>query len=152
MYGHRRGDRNEIREQYAHEWMEGTYDINYTVDREKRYLGAEILVAGGGPTIWVNLNTREVEGYWGADRVTYPSMTTWDWTIIVKKCMATNWSMDRSALALLSSDQDRKPQASSGKHQAPRRKRQASSRKRQAPGSVNHGKVSSTSDQGPGQV
>ena len=61
----------KIREQYAHEWMEGTYDINYTVDREKRYLGAEILVAGGGPTIWVNLNTREVEGYWGSDRVTY---------------------------------------------------------------------------------
>ena len=81
-----------------------------------------------------------------------PSLTTWDWTIIVKKCMATNWSMDRSALALLSSDQDRKPQASSGKHQAPRRKRQASSRKRQAPGSANHGKVSSTSDHGPGQV
>ena len=27
--------------------MEGTYDIRYYVDREKRYLGAEILVASG---------------------------------------------------------------------------------------------------------
>tara|TARA_R100001015_G_C4477083_1_gene58790 strand:- start:231 stop:545 length:315 start_codon:yes stop_codon:yes gene_type:complete len=53
----------------ADEWMEGTYDIHYTVDREKRYMGAEILVAGGGPTVWVNLNTQEVEGYWGGDRV-----------------------------------------------------------------------------------
>ena len=54
----------------AGSWMEGTYDIRYIVDREKRYLGAELLVAGGGPTIWVNLYTNEVEGYWGGDRVT----------------------------------------------------------------------------------
>ena len=56
----------------ASEWMEGVYDIRYIVDREKRYMGAELLVAGGGPTIWVNLNTKEVEGYWGGDRVTEP--------------------------------------------------------------------------------
>ena len=54
------------------EWMEGTYDIRYYVDREKRYLGAEIMCAGGGPTIWVNTYTKEVEGYWGGDRVTVP--------------------------------------------------------------------------------
>ena len=54
------------------EWMEGVYDIRYIVDREKRYYSAELLVAGGGPTIWVNLNTREVEGYWGSDRVKVP--------------------------------------------------------------------------------
>ena len=53
-------------------WMEGTYDIRYYVDREKRYLGAEILVAGGGPTIWVNTYTQQVEGYWDGDRVTCP--------------------------------------------------------------------------------
>ena len=52
--------------------MEGVYDIRYIVDREKRYYSAELLVAGGGPTIWVNLNTKEVEGYWGGDRVTEP--------------------------------------------------------------------------------
>ena len=62
----------EKREQSAHEWMEGTYDIRYIVDREKRYYSAELMVAGGGPTIWVNLNTMEVEGYWGSDRVNVP--------------------------------------------------------------------------------
>ena len=56
----------------ASEWMEGVYDIRYIVDREKRYFSAELLVAGGGPTIWVNLNTMEVEGYWGSDRVNVP--------------------------------------------------------------------------------
>ena len=56
----------------AHEWMEDTYDIRYYVDSQKRYLGAEIMCAGGGPTIWVNTYTREVEGYWGGDKVREP--------------------------------------------------------------------------------
>ena len=57
------------RERSAADWMEGTYDIRYLVNREKQYLGAEILVAGGGPTIWVDTFTKEVRGYWGTDRV-----------------------------------------------------------------------------------
>ena len=56
----------------AHDWMEGTYDIRYLVDSSKRYLGAEILCAGGGPTIWVDLWDKEVKGYWGGDRVNVP--------------------------------------------------------------------------------
>ena len=56
----------------ASEWMEGVYDIRYIVDREKRYYSAELLVAGGGPTIWVSLYEKEVQGYWGSDRVTVP--------------------------------------------------------------------------------
>ena len=59
----------EKREQSASDWMEGTYDIRYYVDSSKRYLGVEMLVAGGGPTIWVNTYTKEVEGYWGGDKV-----------------------------------------------------------------------------------
>ena len=55
----------------ASEFMESTYDIRYIVDREKRYMGCELMVAGGGPTIWVNLYTKEVEGFWGRDRVTW---------------------------------------------------------------------------------
>ena len=31
-----------------------------------------MLVAGGGPTIWVNMHTHEVEGYWWGDRVIEP--------------------------------------------------------------------------------
>ena len=54
------------------EWMEGVYDIRYLVDREKEYMGAMLLVAGGGPTIWVNTWTKEVEGYWGGDKVLEP--------------------------------------------------------------------------------
>ena len=56
----------------ASDWMEGTYDIRYYVDQGKRYLGAEVLVAGGGPTVWVNIYTQQVEGYWGGDKVLEP--------------------------------------------------------------------------------
>ena len=66
------------REETASDWMEGVYDIRYIVDREKRYYSAELMVAGGGPTIWVNLNTKEVEGYWGSDRVTEPFIDNLD--------------------------------------------------------------------------
>ena len=62
----------------ASEWMEGPYDIRYYVDSSKRYLGAEIMVAGGGPTIWVNTYTKEVEGYWGCDKVREPFIDNLD--------------------------------------------------------------------------
>ena len=55
----------------ASEWMEGVYDIRYIVDREKRYYSAELMVAGGGPNIWVNTWTNEVEGYWADDKCTW---------------------------------------------------------------------------------
>ena len=55
----------------ASEWMEDVYDIRYLVDREKEYMGAVLLVAGGGPTIWVNTWTSEVEGYWAGDKCTH---------------------------------------------------------------------------------
>ena len=54
------------------EWMEGTYDIRYYINRDKSYLGAELMVAGGGPNIWVNTYTQQVEGYWGGDKVLEP--------------------------------------------------------------------------------
>ena len=57
-------------------WMEDTYDIRYLVDSRKEYMGAQILVAGGGPTIWVDTFTKEVRGYWGTDRVQWYFMDT----------------------------------------------------------------------------
>ena len=56
-------------DQQVHEWIEDTYDIRYLVDSHKRFLGAEILCAGGGPTIWVDTFDNQVKGYWGRDRV-----------------------------------------------------------------------------------
>ena len=68
----------EPRQETAHDWMEGTYDIRYYVRQDKSYLGAEIMVAGGGPTIWVNTYTQQVEGYWGGDKVLEPFIDNLD--------------------------------------------------------------------------
>ena len=61
-----------VKDTWPHRWMEDVYDIRYLVDREKKYLGCELKVAGGGPTIWVNTWSGYVEGYWGGDKVLEP--------------------------------------------------------------------------------
>jgi len=48
------------------------YDIEWITYQDGRYKAARLLVAGGGPNIWVNMHTHEVEGYWASDRVIEP--------------------------------------------------------------------------------
>ena len=52
-------------------WMEDVYDIEWIMYQDKRYKAARLLVAGGGPNIWVNLQTNTVDGYWGCDEVNH---------------------------------------------------------------------------------
>jgi len=47
------------------------YDIEWITYQDKSYKAARLLVAGGGPNIWVNLQTNTVDGYWGCDKVTW---------------------------------------------------------------------------------
>ena len=56
----------------VHEWMNDVYDIEWITYRDGSYKAARLLVAGGGPNIWVNMHTHEVEGYWASDRVIEP--------------------------------------------------------------------------------
>jgi hypothetical protein len=53
----------------AWDYLQDVYDINYTINSQRDYLGARLLVAGGGPNIWVNTKSNCVEGYWGSDEV-----------------------------------------------------------------------------------
>ena len=53
------------------EWMEGVYDIEWITYQDGRYKAARLLVAGGGPNIWVNLQTNTVDGYWASDRFSW---------------------------------------------------------------------------------
>ena len=52
-------------------WMDGVYDIEWITHRDKSYKAARLMVAGGGPNIWVNTQTEMVEGYWGADEISW---------------------------------------------------------------------------------
>lgn len=49
------------------DYIKDLLDINYTLDSERQYKGARILVAFGGPNIWINTVSWEVEAYWWGD-------------------------------------------------------------------------------------
>ena len=51
----------------AFDYLQDVLDIEYIVNGKGEYLGARILVAFGGPNIWVNTRTKTVEGYWWGD-------------------------------------------------------------------------------------
>ena len=55
----------------AHDWMEDVYNIEWITHQDKTYKAARLLVAGGGPNIWVNLQTDTVDGYWGGDKYSH---------------------------------------------------------------------------------
>lgn len=58
----------------AFDYLEGALDIEYIVNNRGEYLGARVLVAFGGPNIWVNTRTHTVEGHWCGDSA-YASFT-----------------------------------------------------------------------------
>ena len=53
-------------------FMEGVYDIEWVTFQDGSYKAARLLVAGGGPSIWVNLQTKTVDGYWWGDTCKCP--------------------------------------------------------------------------------
>ena len=51
------------------------YAIRYIIDGSGEYLGARLMIAGGGPTVWVDTWEGEIQGFWGSDKCSYP---IWD--------------------------------------------------------------------------
>jgi|TARA_R110002095_G_scaffold205580_1_gene189045 hypothetical protein len=49
---------------HGFDYLEDVLDIQYIVTSERQYLAARVLVAFGGPNIWINTQTKTVEGYW----------------------------------------------------------------------------------------
>lgn len=61
-------DRNDDGDECsAFDYLEDALDIEYIVNSKGEYLGARVLVAFGGPNIWVNTRTKTVEGHWWSD-------------------------------------------------------------------------------------
>ena len=55
----------------AARFMDNVYDIEWITHQDKTYKAARLLVAGGGPNIWVNLQDMTVDGYWGGDKCSW---------------------------------------------------------------------------------
>mgnify|MGYP003115367851 CR=1 FL=1 len=55
------------------------YSIRYIIDGSGEYLGARLMIAGGGPTVWVDTFEGEIQGFWGSDKC---SFSIWDYEYI----------------------------------------------------------------------
>ena len=51
--------------------MDHVYNIEWITHQNHTYKAARLLVAGGGPNIWVNLQTNTVDGYWASDKFSW---------------------------------------------------------------------------------
>jgi len=46
------------------------YSIKYVVDQNGNLEDVMVMLAGGGPNIWLDTNAREVQGFWGSTKYT----------------------------------------------------------------------------------
>ena len=53
------------------DYFEDIYNTRYVVDDNLDYVGARVMVACGGPNIWIDTYNQTVDLYWGGDHVSY---------------------------------------------------------------------------------
>lgn len=51
----------------AYDYLQDCLDIHWILNNDRSYRGARVLVAFGGPNIWVDTERNIVEGYWWGD-------------------------------------------------------------------------------------
>lgn len=51
---------------------DNAYDVEIISGMDKEYRGARLLLAGGGPTVYLDTRTGYVEGFWGTESYSYP--------------------------------------------------------------------------------
>ena len=54
----------ELRPMSGFDWLHDALDIEWILNNDRTFKGARILVAFGGPNIWVNTTDNTVEGHW----------------------------------------------------------------------------------------
>lgn len=57
-------DRENGDEVTAYDYLSDVLDIQYIVSGDRTYLAARICIAFGGPTAWINTQTRQLEVAW----------------------------------------------------------------------------------------
>lgn len=56
----------------VYDWAEDVLDIEYRCGSSKEFRSVKIMVAFGGPNIYVDTATKSVELYWWNERASYP--------------------------------------------------------------------------------
>lgn len=52
------------------DYISDVLDVNWVLDSNREFKGARLLVAFGGPNIWINTDTQTVEGHWWGESFT----------------------------------------------------------------------------------
>ena len=72
----------------AFDYLQDVLDIEYIVNGKREYLGARVLVAFGGPNIWVDTKRGIVEGAWWGDK----AIASFTDNIGLDEALETLWS------------------------------------------------------------
>ena len=67
---------NDFEEDYEQvsfgDWIaDSVYDMRFVVERDKSFRSVMLMLAGGGPTIWLNTENSMIEFSWGGDPTEY---------------------------------------------------------------------------------
>lgn len=54
------------------DYFDETYNEHFVIDRTGELHGVRLMVACGGPNVWVDTYNQEVVSYWGSDTERYP--------------------------------------------------------------------------------
>lgn len=55
-----------------YDWLDDVLDVEYTKDLNGYFVGCNIAVTLGGPSVYVNTVSGDIEGYWGCDFARVP--------------------------------------------------------------------------------
>ena len=66
------GDIDEYEQQSIYDYFDDMLDIEYRIDRDRDLKSVQICVAWGGPNIYIDTASGDVELYWWSDRARWP--------------------------------------------------------------------------------
>lgn len=70
------------------DYFADVYNERYVLDGSLEYVAVKLMVACGGPNIWVDTESERVELYWWGDRASYPLMSS---TVSEIDALASEW-------------------------------------------------------------
>lgn len=89
---HDASDLDEVPEDWeqvtVYDYFDDVYDVRYVLDGNMEYVAVRLMVACGGPNIWVDTETGSVELYWWGDRASYPLTSS---TVAEIDALASEW-------------------------------------------------------------
>lgn len=65
-------DIDEFEQLGIYDYLEDVYDIEYRIGTDKQLRSVQIMVACGGPNIYIDTASKRVELYWWTERADYP--------------------------------------------------------------------------------